>query len=68
MEFPGRGSSTDMDVRFLMKRLVVIFPRRNRHESRWREAISLLSGGHIKLGVSTVNSFLPAIQAGTIER
>jgi tripartite-type tricarboxylate transporter receptor subunit TctC len=63
----GRGSSTDMDVRFLMKEVGGDISKTKPVTSRGGgEAISLLSGAHIKLGVSTVNSFLPAIQAGAI--
>jgi tripartite-type tricarboxylate transporter receptor subunit TctC len=63
----GRGSSTDLDVRGLMKEIGCDISKTKPVTSRGGgEAISLLSGGHIKLGVSTVNSFLPGIQAGTI--
>jgi tripartite-type tricarboxylate transporter receptor subunit TctC len=63
----GRGSSSELDFRGFMKEIGGDASKTKPVTSRGGgEAISLLSGGHIKLGSGTVISFLPAIQAGTV--
>jgi tripartite-type tricarboxylate transporter receptor subunit TctC len=63
----GRGSSTDFDFRAFMKEIGCDISKTKPVTSRGGgEAVGLLSGGHIKLGMSTVLSFMPALQAGVI--
>jgi tripartite-type tricarboxylate transporter receptor subunit TctC len=65
----GRGSSSDLEFRGFMKEIgydAYVSKTKPVTSRGGGEAISLLSGGHIKLGSGTVISFLPAIEAGAV--
>jgi tripartite-type tricarboxylate transporter receptor subunit TctC len=63
----GRGSSPDLEFRGFLKEIGWdISKTKPVAMTGAAEAVRLISGGHVKLGISSVVSYLPPIQAGTV--